>query len=328
MGLGKWIKKQLTAVALATGNVEENMLSQGGDSESGGGSSKERRHNQGTLADALSRGEINQEVRDLRWRMYKVLDETEKFENEKRINVIGYEDDGTPIVETVGSRKKAGMAKIKIDEYDDYELEIVVNNDSVMTDSLDFDIKELSREEIEKTIQITENPDTGKQEGQATIGEISRAGYESSNKTERMISCTREFRAKFELEMFTKKMNVRTISETEKLLEFYVSKYANPDDRKSKLFISEVKKAMKNPRVADFLDISTVDFVSYNTIGVMDLHDFEYKITGFDKLIEFDGYYVIKFKSEVLKDGVSLIEQFREDELDERYKNKERKKGR
>jgi hypothetical protein len=327
MGFGKWIKKQLTAVVLATGSVEENMLSQGGGSSESDVSS-ERSHKQGTLSDALSRGELTQEVRDLRWRMYKVLDETSKFEDEKRIVVIGYEEDGTPIVETKGSRKKAGMSKIRLDDHDDYKLELVVNNDIVMTDSLDFNIKELSREDIEDTIEITVNPKTGKQEGQATIGEISGGDYESSNKAERILTCTREFRPKFELEMFTKKMNVRTISKTEKLLEFYVSKYPNQDDRKSTLFLSEVKKVIKNPRAADFLDIATVEFVSYNTIGVRDLHDFEYKITGFDKLIEYDGYYVVKFKSEVVKDGLSLIEQFREDELDERYKNKERKKGR
>jgi hypothetical protein len=51
--------------------------------------------------------------------------------------------------------------------------------------------------------------------------------------------------------------------------------------------------------------------------------DFEYKIVKFDKLIEFDGYYVVKFKAEVIKNGESLIEQYREEGLDKKYENKE-----
>jgi hypothetical protein len=325
MGLGNWLKKQMTAIALATADVEKNALTQGGAGELGSGTNQERRHKQGTLSDALSRGELTQEVRDLRWRMYKVLDATEKYEQNKTVKIIGYEEDGvTPIVEVVSSKKTAGMSKIKLDKFDDYKLELVVNNDEVTLGAFLDDVKEHSQDEIIKTIVIA--PD-GKS-GTATIGEINSEQHESSNKSERVISCTRDFRPKFEIEKFAKKMNVRTISDTEKLLEFYVSIYPNTDNRKSNLFLSEVKKAMTNPRMVDFLDILTVEFVSYNTIGVIDLHDFEYKINSFDKLIEFDGYYVIKFKAEVIKDGISLIEQYREDDLDERYKNKERKDGR
>jgi hypothetical protein len=131
---------------------------------------------------------------------------------------------------------------------------------------------------------------------------------------------------KFQIENFAKKMNVRTISETEKLLEFYVSKYSDEDNRKSSLFLSEIKKAINNPRATDFLDILSVTFVSYNTTGVRDMLDFEYKITKFDKLVEFDGYYVIKFKSEVIKNGESLIDKYREVELDKKYENKEKKR--
>ena len=55
--------------------------------------------------------------------------------------------------------------------------------------------------------------------------------------------------------------------------------------------------------------------------------DFEYKIVKFDKLIEFDGYYVVKFISEAIKNGESLIEQYREAGLDEKYENKEKREN-
>lgn len=319
MGLGKWIKKKMAMVAFATASVEQNILGQDGGSDIAS-INQVQRHRQGTLADALTRGEITQEVKDLRWRMYKVLDESKNF----KTNVIGYDEDGYPITETVGFNPSVGLSKIKLDEFDDYKLELVVNNDEVTLGSFLEGIEEVNPEDIVTSVDLDGNPT-------ATIGTIKTEQadeVESANKVERVITCVRDFRPKFQIENFAKKMNVRTISETEKLLEFYVSKYSDEDNRKSSLFLSEIKKAMKNPRATDFLDILSVTFVSYNTTGVKDMLDFEYKIINFDKLVEFDGYYVIKFKSEVIKNGESLIEQYREEELDEKYKNKERRQGR
>lgn len=293
MGLGNWIKRKMVLLAISMAEVEKNTLGQSGGKELGS-VNQERRHRQGSLADSLKQGEINQEVKDLRWRMYKVLDESQGFATK----IVGYEEDGTPITETVQTsvdeQGRSSISKIKVDDHDDYPVELVVNNDAE-TKSVSVMFDEISDE------------------------------MSSGKDSDRVISCIRELRAKFEIEKFSKKMNVRTISKIEKLLEFYVSIYPDGDNRKSNLFISEIKKAIKNPRIADFLDIIGVEFVSYNTIGVKNLHQFEYKVTGFDKIIEYDGYYVVKFKADVVKDGESLYDKFKEEDLEERYKNKEKK---
>jgi len=316
MGLSEWLKKKMAMVVFATASVEQNMLGQDGGSDLGG-VNQVQRHRQGSLADALNRGEITQEVKELRWRMYKVLDESKNF----KTKIVGYDEDNMPITETEAFNPSIALSKIKIDDFDDFKLELVVNNDEVTLGSFLEGIDEVDKVDIVRDVDLDGNPT-------ATIGTIKTEDadrVESANKTERVITCIRDFRPKFSIENFAKKMNVRTISETEKLLEFYVSKYSNEDDRKSALFLSEIKKAMKNPRAADFLDISSVTFVSYNTTGVKDMLDFEYKITKFDKLVEFDGYYVVKFISEVIKNGESLIEQYREAGLDEKYENKEKR---
>ena len=54
--------------------------------------------------------------------------------------------------------------------------------------------------------------------------------------------------------------------------------------------------------------------------------EYHYKVNGFDKLVEFDGNYIIKFKSEVILNGEYLLEKYRMKDLDAKYKNKERKK--
>lgn len=302
MGLGRWLKKKVGAIALATGSVEKAALGQDGGTELGANSSQHQRHRQGSLADALQQGEVTQEVQELRWRMYKVLEESKKY----KTTVVGYDENGNMITEQTNiDGGKGSLGKVNMDDtdysktdeaknngYEYYPLELVVNND-VDTKSVDVMFGEV---------------DSGR-----------------SKAVDSRITCIREAPVRFEIEKFTKKMNVRTINNTEKLLEFYTSIYPNEDNRKSYLFISQIKKAIVNPRVADFLDIVSVDFVSYNTVGVKDLHSFNYKITKFDKIVEYDGHYVIKFKADVIVNGESLYEQFRDEELDKRYENKEKK---
>jgi hypothetical protein len=109
------------------------------------------------------------------------------------------------------------------------------------------------------------------------------------------------------------------------LLEFYISKYPKEDDAKTAFLLSEIKKAIINPRVSDMLDFETVSFITNKTIGVMDMLLFNYEINKFDKIIEFNGNYVIKFIANVVINGDDLMEQYREEELDKKYENKQRK---
>ena len=71
--------------------------------------------------------------------------------------------------------------------------------------------------------------------------------------------------------------------------------------------------------------IVPVSFTTYKTVGVKDFRRYVYDVQSFDKVIEFDGNYVIKFKCGVTTNGEYLLEKFREEGLELRYKNKERK---
>ena len=226
MGLGKWIKRKMAAIAFATASVEKAALGQGEGSDLGSGSKQHRRLNQGSLADDLKQGQETQQVQELRWRMYKVLEESKKYKTQ----VTGYDDEGFMITETVlveGLDTAQGtLAKAVVDEHDDYPVELIVMNDEITRGKMEsmFGLDEIPDSQVTSTVD-------GDGDVTKTLGEISGESDESINKSERVISCTRELRAKFEIEKFAKKMNVRTISETEKLLEFYVSVY--PDEFKS-----------------------------------------------------------------------------------------------
>lgn len=313
--ISKWLSKQIGALMLATAKVEQNALSQEGQSL-GNEASKFQRHSQGTLADDLVNGVITQEVKDLRWRMYKVLEAAAQVS----ARVVGDLDSDDYEIETyISEGTDVILSKVKLDSTDDYKLEMVVDGEAIRkgreealnTDAVDTNLAE---EEF-----IDEDGNTRK-----TLGVISNEDNEHHD-IEYPIKIDREDTPKFYIEKYTKKLNVKIIDETHRLVEFYISKYPSEYDRKTYLLVSELKRAMVNPRSTNILYIDNIGFVSYKTIGVNDFRVFEYKVIEFDKIVDFDGYFVIKFKCEVTTNGEYLLEKYRETDLDNKYEKKERK---
>lgn len=322
----KWVKRQMATLSLAMASVEKNALTQVGK-DLDLNEREEQSHKKGTLEHALIQGEVTQEVRDLRWRMYKVLEASDGLTT----TIIGYDEDGIPITKTeTAASERFLLNKIKLDEYDDYPLEIVQNNEPITMGTTEAGLNNnlsayTDTQIIENKSKEKIDDDFGYDAYSVTLGEISNDDYTSFIKPENPVVVTRKFRPKFEIEKYAKKLHVRRIDDNQKLLEFYVSKYPDEYDRKTRLLISEIKRAKENPRSTDILDINEVKFITYNTLGSKDFYLYEYKVESFDKIIEFDGFYVIKFKCVVTTNGEYLLEKYREEALDIKYKNKERK---
>jgi len=315
-----WFKRQMAALALATASVERDTLNQT-SKELEGIIGHEQKYNQGTLADALDRGEITQEVKELRWRMFKVLEASDKMLiSSLSVDEEGYHTLDVKKVDPVAMQVR--LRKVKIDDFDDYPLEMVIDNKEVTLGGMDVindEMKIYDLEERKANIKEVSGVTT------TTLGVIDSESYHSSIRGEKPIKVIRDLRPKFEIEKYTKKLNVRKINDSEKLLEFYVSIYPDEYDRTSRMFLSELKRVIKNPRVSDMIEISGVGFTTYKSIGVKDFHQYQYKITGFDKIVEFNGHYVIKFKADVIVNGEYLLEKYRLKELDEKYSKKESK---
>jgi hypothetical protein len=280
-----WFKKQITNLMLATSKVEENTLSQQGDTLSNE-TMKHQRVNQGSLMDSLKQGVITQEVEELRWRMYKVLGSLES--HDKNYVVTGYDENDNPIMKVSNKIDNATtLDKVKLSDDYGYDLELVVFNNPItnsMVDSIDdIDTKQ-------------ENP----------------------------ITIERSFIPKFYIENYVKKLHVRNIDEKNKLIELYVSKYTDEFDRKTNLLISEINKSLTG-KVSNIFEIDGIKFITYKSIGCTDFNGFEYNIKDIDSLIEYDGYYIIKYKCEVIKEREYLLEKYRLDEMDEKYLNKEKR---
>ena len=121
--LKQWFNRRMAMLILAMSNVEKNALGQQGETL-GSDVNQTQRNTQGQLADSLKQGEITQEVMNLRWRTYKILKESEGVTAE----IVGYDEDGMPIVKTKKVNKKLGLKKVKLDPFDEYKLEMAMDN--------------------------------------------------------------------------------------------------------------------------------------------------------------------------------------------------------
>lgn len=316
MAITNWLRNKVAALSIALSNVEKNTFSQSKETlvES---THHTQRHLQGTLADALVHGEVTQEVKNLRWRTYKIL----KASKGLSLTFDKTDEDGDAWYKTRKAEQTRLLNKVVLDQYDSFPLEMVVMNEE--TKLANFDAITEHFEQYETPVK---NENEKGEVLSATHGEIKAHEFFIGNKGEKQIQIIRDIFPKFYIERYTKKLNIRKISETERLLEFYISKYPNEYDRTNYLFIKEVQKLIQNgPERINFLEIKNVEFITENTLGADDFIYFNYDVKSFDKVVEFDGHYIVKFIAEVSVNGEDVLLKYVEPELEQKYQNKERK---
>lgn len=296
MGLTNWFRNKFGALSMSISNVEKNLLSQNSESNLASETQETRNIHQGKLMDSLIRGEITDEVKNLRWRTYKVFQAMGK---NKKYQTFIDEDTNKEVRIPIARDFSHERNSVKIDDYDPYPLEISVKNEGITA----------SRSEALE---------------EATSDVLTLQQHSSVNE-HKPVFVNRDAPTKFEIEKYTFKLNVRTINENEKLLEFYIPKLHDENNNRHKFFLRELKRGIENPKSAPFLDIKGVGFVTNNTTGAFDNLAYEYEIIKFDKIIEFRGFYVVKYVAKLVLDGYDILQDYIIKELDEKYENKERR---
>ncbi len=311
----KWIKHKILSFLFSLSVFDKKILSQDKEKINEGNVINNDK-DVGTLAHSLKNSIINEEVENLRWRTYKILKETEGV----TAQIVGYDENNMPIVKTRKRNKKLGLKKVKLDPYDNNKLEMVIDNSEITIGG--------NQAMANDNISILDEVEKSQNEyGDliVTHGVINSLEYFATNKAERPIIITRTELPNFNIENFTLKLNIRTINETDKLLEFYVSKYPDEYNRTSRLFISEINKIINDDIKSSMLNFESVNFITYKTLGADDFLEYEYTNITFDKIVEYNGYYIIKFISKIKIDGNNILENYRVDELDKKYNKKEKK---
>lgn len=291
----KLLNKNMSIISVALSNVEKNALSQTNEGLATD-INQSTRLNQGKLSDSLINSEVTQEVMDLRWRMYKVMEADDKL----TITLNGRDKDGNPIYSIKGKEFK--IEKPMVDSVDPYQLQMVVDNTEIVTSQGDmFDM-----------LSVDES--------------VNGLDYFTKAKNQKPINIIRNSTPNFYIEDFTKVLKIRKIDDEKSMIEFHVSIYPDEYNRKSRLFISAIKKQLENPLLnASMLDIEEISFVTNKTLGSSNNLLFEYNNLMFDKIITYNGHYVIKFIGNIKTNGEYIMAKYFQDILEEKYKNKEKK---
>lgn len=301
MTLKDWFKQQIVGLAMATSNVSNNLISQKGE-ELTNSTNKVTEKDTDSLMNGLRKGQVNKEVESLRWRTYKVLRQAKGKRLDSDFRGLGEDFDGDVSTKMRTVNYADVLATVHLDKADSYPLEMVVTNKNIIMGMAD-------------TIESLSGVD---------MNNVDTISHTASCKIERTIQIERGFIPKFYIEKYTTKVNIRKIDEKNKLLEFYITKY--PDETISnKLFITELKKSIEDPtRISNIFSFDECGFISDsdNVLGSEDFMIYSYNNIKLDKIIEFAGSYVVKFKATTLIDGQDMLSEYVDEELDRKYEEK------
>lgn len=271
------IKNGVVGFFVGTRKTEEEVFTQQGSSSDDSVKVGEVMQAQ-NLADALLKGIVTEEVKELRYRDYKVSNEAKNFQILP--NGVAYRADAV------------SFAKSHVDKSDGYPIQLIQNNNMVKN-SVDDEMNRLG-----------------------TYGKTQRY----------TLKCYRNVSTRYRLEEFVTKIVVKRISNQECLVDLYTTIY--PDKLspiKHNGFLTEIKRIKEEPAMAplsDVFNIESMNFVTDRAYGCSDRLEFEFDDIKFYGIVEFDGYYVIKLKCHVKKDGEDLTAKYYNKNMDEEYKNK------
>lgn len=239
-----------------------------------------------SVAKALLRGELTQEVIDLRYRTYAVARESRHY------NYF------SPTLTKKKGVNDYKFAKDSIMPDDEYELLTIQDNKvdiETVTDSL---------------LRIG---DDGK-----FIDK--QCEYNIIFKRENDII------PRFRLENFVTKIVVKKGNdEWTAVLDMYVSKYPNDKVMSSKPFIRELERIIDDGHRSDIFDIKTISFDTYKAYRLDDMLHFEFGDIRLERIVEFNGSYVIRVFTNIIDGGSDKTSEYYSERMAKKYENKERK---
>jgi hypothetical protein len=277
------------SLAAATKNVETQTLSQVNVDSVEGGINVVQDVNQGVheLAKALLRGELTEEVKQLRYRNYKVDREAKKYKY---------------FSPTLALKKKEGKDNkfISFDKSDGLEVITIQYNYAISEDVLD-------------AIKQIENGGRGK-----------KTKYKFEFKRDFIPRFRME---EFAKKVVVKRLDETHAILDFYFSKYPERFFRRSDDKsfRSKVFIHEIESIRDKGVKSDMLDVEELRFVTNHAYKQDDLMEFVFKNIMFREVAEFDGDYILRFKASIEHDGIDLTAAFYNKEMAEKYENKKKK---
>lgn len=244
----------------------------------------------------LLKGEVTQQVEELRYRTYKIDRESKQFEYFSPTKALRFERQDSKFV--------------KYDNSDELEL-VTIQPNHVQTENVYEGMKDLNF----MTAELSD------EQGNIKI-DVGHFDVEKSYN----ITIERDFSPRFKLEAYTTRLVVKKLDDKDNMiLDFYVSKYPQEKDMKSIYFVKEVEKMMSGYRQSDITSMNRLHFVTSHAYGLNDMIEFRFDHIYYKDILEYDGHYVLKFKAHAYVNGKDLTDEYYSKSMDDKYKTHEKK---
>lgn len=244
----------------------------------------------------LLKGEVTQQVEELRYRTYKVDREAKQFEYFSPTKAIRYD--------------KQDSKFVKYENEDNLQLVTIQPNHSITASVYDGtkDVDFMKADIIDEQSNVKIN-----------VGK-----FDVDEKYN--IEITRDFMPRFKLERYTTRLVIRKLDDSDNvMLDFYVSKYPQEKDMKSIYFVKETEKMLEGYRQSDITSMKMVSFITSHAYGLNDMLQFKFDHIYYRTTIEYDGHYIIRFKAHTFINGKDLTDEYYSKSMDEKYRTNERK---
>ena len=255
--------------------TEDNIFHQNGGSHETGTSIIQKKEDK-SLFSALLRGEVTQEVEELRYRTYLVDKESREYEYFSPTLAL--------------KTKRRGSKKLPYEDSDGLQLITSQTNDII----------------YEPLANIIGNK-------------------EKYHLKEYRIKIKYDLTPRFRLETYLKRLDVKHLDETHAVLDLYFSKYPNTDEFGGKSFVKEIEKLKNGDIRSDLLTIKELSFVTHNAYILNDNTFFNFDKFSFICVSEFDGSYILRFKTSYTQEYIDLVKKYYSKTMDMKYKTKEKK---
>lgn len=293
-----WLKIKLTFFYLFQGLISaDKLIRNNKEDEINVNSNIEQQVEQQSVFKDLLKGELTEEVKELRHEMY--------YSERKSCEYV-YNGGGN------AKKNKFFDYKGSVENSDGNPVTIVLINKQIINGLCDDGVAVMGN--------------------QAAVSTELQGEFKmpiSNGKERYSFEIERNFIPRFKIEKYTTKLVVKNVVEKKgkSLLDFYIPEYRQQFNNITKFLQSELDKIYQGNYKSDLTDFNKISFITKNCFGVPDLFLFEYNNIVFSDIIKFDGHYVLRFYCDILTNGEDTLTDIYHEETARKCEKNEMRKN-